>query len=82
MQFSEHRRYCVYILANRSKSLYVGVTNSLHRRVWQHKFGNGSEFCKRYKIDLLFITRALTMCATLSAARSGSRAGFGSRRFS
>jgi len=31
----------------------VGVTNNLQRRVWEHKFGNGSEFCKRYKIDRL-----------------------------
>jgi putative endonuclease len=47
------RCYCVYILANRSKTLYAGVTNNLRRRVWEHKFGNGSEFCKRYKIDRL-----------------------------
>jgi len=47
------RCYCVYILTNRSKTLYVGVTNNLPRRVWEHKFGNGSEFCNRYKIDRL-----------------------------
>ena len=47
------RCYCVYILTNRSKTLYVGVTNNLPRRVWEHKFENGSEFCKRYKIDRL-----------------------------
>jgi len=45
--------YCVYILTDRSKTLYVGVTNNLHRRVWEHKFGNGWEFCKRYRIDRL-----------------------------
>jgi putative endonuclease len=53
MQSRERRCYCVYILTNRSKTLYVGVTNNLHRRVWEHKFGNGSEFCKSYKIDRL-----------------------------
>src|ERR1035441_3033112 len=53
MHSGEHRHYCVYILTNRSKTLYVGVTNNLLRRVWEHKFGNGSEFCKRYKIDRL-----------------------------
>ena len=47
------RRYWVCILTNRSKTLYVGVTNNLLRRVWEHEFGNGSEFCKRYKIDRL-----------------------------
>ena len=49
----EPRLYFVYILANRSKTLYVGVTSSLHRRMWQHKQGTGSEFCARYKIDRL-----------------------------
>jgi putative endonuclease len=53
MHSYDRRSYCVYILTNRSKRLYVGVTGNLHRRVWQHKQGNGSEFCKRYKIDRL-----------------------------
>jgi len=46
-------RYCVYILTNRSKTLYVGMTNNLSRRVWEHRQGTGSEFCRRYKIDRL-----------------------------
>jgi putative endonuclease len=53
MHSGDHRCYCVYILTNRSRTLYVGVTNNLHRRVWEHKFGRGSEFCQRYKIDRL-----------------------------
>jgi putative endonuclease len=53
MHSGDRRCYCVYILTNRSKTLYVGVTNNLLRRVWEHKFGNGSEFCKHYKIDRL-----------------------------
>jgi putative endonuclease len=53
MHSAGHRHYYVYILTNRSKTLYVGVTNNLRRRVFEHKAGNGSEFCKRYKIDRL-----------------------------
>ncbi len=53
MNSHERRCYYVYILTNRSKSLYIGVTGNLHRRVWQHKQGSGSEFCKHYKIDRL-----------------------------
>ena len=45
--------YYVYILTNRSKTFYVGVTNNLRRRVWQHKQGSGSVFCAHYKIDRL-----------------------------
>jgi putative endonuclease len=52
MQRRDHH-YFVYILTNHSKTLYVGVTNNLRRRVWEHKSGNGSEFCKRYKIERL-----------------------------
>jgi GIY-YIG catalytic domain-containing protein len=53
MRLHERRHYYVYILTNRSKTLYVGVTGNLHRRVWQHKQGHGSDFCSRYKIDRL-----------------------------
>ena len=53
MHSYDHRHYYVYILTNRSKTLYVGVTNNLRRRVWQHKRGEGSAFCKQYKIDRL-----------------------------
>ena len=53
MYSAERRSYSVYILTNRSKTLYVGVTNNLHRRILEHKSGDGSEFCRRYKIDRL-----------------------------
>jgi len=46
-------QYFVYIMSNRSKTLYIGITNNLLRRVWEHKQGVGSEFCKHYKLDRL-----------------------------
>jgi putative endonuclease len=45
--------YYVYIMTNRSKTLYTGVTNDLTRRVWEHKQGDGSSFCAQYKLDRL-----------------------------
>jgi len=49
----EPKTYFVYIMSNRSKTLYTGVTNSRFRRVRQHKEADGSEFTKRYKLDRL-----------------------------
>ena len=47
------RWFYVYILTNRSRSLYTGVTAHLKRRVWEHKIGLHEGFTKRYKIDRL-----------------------------
>ena len=33
--------------------LYIGVTNSLARRVWQHQHGEVEGFTKRYRLDRL-----------------------------
>jgi putative endonuclease len=43
----------VYILASKSRRLYVGVTNDLARRVWEHKSSAVSGFTKRYGITRL-----------------------------
>jgi putative endonuclease len=45
--------YYVYIMTNRSKTLYAGVTGNLERRVFEHKQGIQGEFATRYKIDRL-----------------------------
>jgi putative endonuclease len=46
-----HRLYWVCILASRPHgALYVGVTNDLGRRVFEHRAGEGSEHAKRYRI--------------------------------
>ncbi len=42
----------VYIMASRSKTLYVGVTNDLERRVLEHKTAQ-STFTARYNITKL-----------------------------
>ena len=47
------RTYFVYIMTNRSKTLYTGVTNNLVRRVKEHKAGTGSGFAAKYKLDRL-----------------------------
>ena len=48
------RRFFVYILANRPKGvLYVGVTNDLARRVWQHRTKVVAGFTRKYGVTLL-----------------------------
>jgi putative endonuclease len=47
------QRYCVYILASKSRRLYVGVTRDLLRRVLEHKRGAVEGFTSRYRIDRL-----------------------------
>jgi len=47
------KTYFVYIMTNRSKTLYTGLTNSLVRRVREHKLGIGSGFTAKYKLDRL-----------------------------
>ena len=47
------RQYYVYIMASRGKTLYVGVTNNLERRVYEHKSGFISGFTKKYKVTKL-----------------------------
>lgn len=45
--------YYIYIMTNRSKTLYTGVTEHLEPRVFEHKQGIKGEFAARYKIDRL-----------------------------
>jgi len=46
--------YFVYILASRKHgTLYIGVTNDIARRVWQHRRGLGSRFVKKYRVTRL-----------------------------
>jgi putative endonuclease len=47
------KTYCVYILASASGVLYVGVTNSLMRRVWQHKQKLVPGFTAQYNVTKL-----------------------------
>ena len=52
MHFDEHEYY-VYILANRSCILYLGVTNSLIRRIKEHRESTADGFTAKYKIHRL-----------------------------
>jgi len=43
----------VYVLASRSRVLYIGVTDDLYRRMWEHRTGVLGGFSAKYRVDRL-----------------------------
>ena len=43
----------VYILSSRNKVLYVGMTDNLSRRTYEHKLGLVDGFTKKYNVNRL-----------------------------
>jgi putative endonuclease len=55
----------VYVMSNANRTLYVGMTSDVTRRVVQHKSGvYDNAFTKRYNFDkLVYFEEALTQTA-------------------
>ena len=47
------KSYWVYILTNKSGTLYIGVTNNLEARIYSHKHKLNNGFTSRYNINKL-----------------------------
>jgi putative endonuclease len=64
--------YWVYILANKpGGTLYIGVTNNLVRRVYEHREGLADGFTKRYDIKMLVYFESLeTIAAALQREKN------------
>ncbi|MCB9211115.1 MAG: GIY-YIG nuclease family protein [Ignavibacteriales bacterium] len=45
--------YYVYIITNNKKTLYIGVTNNLQRRIYEHKNQLIEGFSKKYNLNKL-----------------------------
>ncbi len=61
-----------YIMTNRRHGvLYIGVTANIATRVWQHRTGAGSGFCRRYGLDRLVFAEPH---ATIEAAIAREKA--------
>jgi len=41
-------QYWTYIVASGSGTLYIGMTNNIERRMWEHKCGNFEGFARDY----------------------------------
>ncbi|MFD2566619.1 GIY-YIG nuclease family protein [Pseudotenacibaculum haliotis] len=49
-----NHQYFVYILASQKNgTLYIGMTNNLQRRVYEHKMGIKKGFTKKYGVNRL-----------------------------
>jgi putative endonuclease len=49
-----NNRFCVYIMANkRNGTIYIGVTNDLARRIYEHREGLVEGFTSRYGLKML-----------------------------
>jgi len=47
------KNYFVYILSSKNKVLYVGMTDRLSRRIFEHKQGLVEGFTKKYNVNKL-----------------------------
>ena len=51
--YKREYNFYVYLMASKSGTLYVGMTNNLQRRVWEHKNNINEGFTKRYSCHKL-----------------------------
>jgi putative endonuclease len=47
------RTFWVYIMGGAGRTIYIGVTNNLTRRIWEHKTKAAAGFTARYNLDRL-----------------------------
>jgi putative endonuclease len=47
------KNYYVYILSSKNKTLYIGFTDILARRIYEHKLGLIDGFTKKYNVNRL-----------------------------
>ena len=74
--------FFVYILASRRNgTLYIGMTDNLARRVWEHETGVVAGFTKKYELRPWFGTRYTSPAKVPSSENGNSRNGIALGRF-
>ncbi len=69
------KSYYVYIVTNKSRTLYTGVTNNLERRVYEHKNKLIDGFTKRYNVTKLLYFEAFSDIRDAIAREKQIKAG-------
>jgi len=70
-----------YIMTNKPRGvLYVGVTAEIVARVYQHRTGDGSNFCQQYNLDRRVLAEEHATIGEPLFARKRSRRGSGNGR--
>ena len=69
----------VYIMTNRSGTLYTGVTNDIVRRVREHRQGRQGGFTTRYRLNRLVYVEQ-TECISAALVREKQIKGWTRRR--
>ena len=69
------KRYFVYIMSNRFRTIYTGMTNNLERRVYEHKHKVTPGFTSKYNTTGLSTTKKPT--ASMSQLNEKKRSKIG-----
>jgi len=73
--------YRVYIVTNRTKTLYTGVTNDIMRGMYEHRNSLFPGFTSKYRIDrLVYFERRRRTSSTRSRGKRRSRGRAAPRR--
>jgi len=73
------KRYFVYIMSNKSRRLYVGITSKLFKRVFQHRYKLLPGFTSRYTFDMLVYYEEFSQVAS-AITREKEIKGCGAKR--
>ena len=82
MRLSKTNQYFVYIVTNKRKTtLYAGMANDLHRRMYEHKNGLTKGFTKRYNLTNLMYYEETTSVEAQLRGKRRLRDGCDARRW-
>ena len=74
------KEYYIYIMTSPSGTLYVGITNNLQRRVYEHKHGLIEGFTKKYKVSRLVYFEETSMFRAPSLVGKKLKSGVEARK--